>query len=135
MKRSFRDADGQFITAQEWFEQNNEVHICCPSVSSSFTKCTEQLERMRQFQTTAISKVELALVGAAGIKVYQGDTPAITVYKNGQVQMWGAEFSCAGMVYRPDLLQRFKDVMAQRIKEQQVIVDKANATFIEVADW
>lgn len=134
MKRYFRDADGQFITAQEWFEQNNEVYISCPSVLKSFTKCTEQMESMRQFQTISISKVEVALVGAVNISVYQGNDTSIKIHKGGRVTMWGGLFSCSDMVYRPELLQRFKDVIAERIKEQQAIVDKANAAFIEVED-
>jgi len=134
MKRTFRSKDGQFITAKEWFLENDTLHISCVSVDKSFKTCEQTLAKMLQFQTESLSKVEMALVAAASIIVYQGDNPAITIYSNGNVQMWGGTFSSAGMSYRPELLQRFKDVMTERIKEQQVIVDKANATFVEVQD-
>lgn len=133
-KRNFRSKDGQFITAKEWFLENSDLHISCDSVDKSFKTCEQTLEKMLKFQTESLSKVELALVAAASITVYQGDQPAITIYNNGHVQMWGGTFSSSGMSYRPDLLERFKDVTTERIKEQRAIVDKANAVFVEVED-
>lgn len=134
MKRYFRDNEGQFITAKEWFALNNNTYISCCDVDNSFRAAQTRLEQMLRFQEEYLSKIELALVSAAQLIVYQSDNPSIEIYSDGRVIVRGMAFSSSGMAYEPRILQRFRDVVQERIEQQRAIVARANATFVEVED-
>lgn len=132
MKKIYRDKEGKIITIKEWFALNHGSFFTIPDVTYSYKHAETQLGHMLEFEEYSVPRIELALVGATNLILYQEGNPSVEIFKDGTVFFRGAGYSAQDRSYAPKHLQRFQDVLRERIKKQSEIVEKGNKTFLEV---